>query len=98
MKELILLLAMQFSQDFGRPIDNITYRTGDLDHFAVMRKAKNHYEITFDDALVDKLSHEQLKTLVYHMTGKATGMDTVRTKAHFMNPNSILKPYKRLNH
>ncbi len=98
MKEIIFLLAMQFSQDFNKPINNIHYRVGDIDHFAVMRKLTNGYEITFDEALVERLSEQQVKTLVYHMTAKATGIDTTNMKRHFMNQKNILKPYKKLIH
>lgn len=99
MKEIILVLAMQFSHDFNTPIDRIEYRTGDLNHFAVIRKkANSFYEITIDENLAKISSMEQLKTIVYHMTGKATGMEVTDTKKHFMNPKCILKPYKRLRH
>jgi hypothetical protein len=98
MKEMILLLAMQFSQDFGVPVDNITYRVGVLEHIAISRKTKSGYEITVDSDLLKVADYERIKTVVYHMTGKATGMDTVSTKKHFMNPDCILKPYKKLNH
>lgn len=94
MKEIILVLAMQFSTDFNKPIDHIDYRTGDLNHFAIIRKNQKGYEITFDESLVTGLSHQRLKTLVYHMTGKATGMDTT-TRKTFMNPKYVLKPYRR---
>jgi len=98
MKELILMFALQFSQDFNKPIDNIHYRTGDLDHIAVIHKNGNAYEITLDENLVKISSPEQIKTLVYHMTGKATGLKETDQKGHFMNPNCILKKYKRLDH
>jgi hypothetical protein len=97
MKEIILLLAMQFSQEFNRPIDNITYRIGDIDHIAIVRKTTTGYEITLDNGM-EKMPMDRLRTIVYHATGKATGMDTTSNRRDFMNPKYILTPYKKLRH
>ena len=94
MKEIILIFAMQFSQDFNKPIDNIEYRTGNIEHFALILKKKDGFEIVIDKDLKD-LNHKRLKTLVYHLTGKATGMELSKGN-DFMNPENIIKPYNRL--
>jgi len=98
MKELILVLAMQFSQEFNKPIDNITYRTGRLEHIAIVRKTPTGHEITIDQDLDGLIAMDRLRTIVYHTTAKATGMDTTTEKNHFMNPKYILKPYHKLRH
>lgn len=98
MKEMILILAMQFSQEFNKPIDHLNYRTGDLQHVLIVRG--NEIILDEDAAKIAARSwkHRRLKTMVYHATGKALGMDTVSTKNHFMNPKCILKPYGKLKH
>jgi len=89
---------MQFSQDFNKPIDNIQFREGDLNHFAVIDKTRTGYEIVIDKKLAMTLNHEQLKTLVYHMTAVAVGMKPNDTKGHFLNQKCILRKYKNLKH
>jgi len=99
MKELILVLALQFSAEFNRPIDNLQYRTGDLDHFLVINKRPgNIYEIVIDESLAKTATMDQLRTIVYHASAKATGMDTTSERRHFMNPKCILRPYRKLKH
>ena len=96
MKELILAFAIQFSQEFNKPIDHIEYRTGNIEHFAVVSKKPNGFEIVIDKDLHD-LNHERLKTLVYHVTGKAVGME-LSEENDFMNPKKVIKPFKRFRH
>jgi len=96
MKEFILVLALQFSQDFNQPIDNIQYRIGDLDHVLVIHKTQKGYEIVIDKSLSEIANAQQLKTIVYHATGKAVGME-VSDDRTFMNPKYIFKRYNTLS-
>ena len=88
-KAVILAIALQFSNEFGTP--ELEYRLGDIDDFATV---ENNI-VTIDEDLVKDMGYERLKTLVYHTSGVAVGMPLSEGK-DFMNPDNILKRYKRL--
>jgi len=92
MKELILTFALQFSADFNKPLDSITYRLADLDNIAIISRVSDGYEIAIDERFAKVASSEQLKTVVYHMTGKVHKLEGYR----FMDEENILKPYRKL--
>jgi len=99
MKELILTIALQFSQDFNRPLPAIEFNQAELTQYYGMAEKKDSvWVVTFDREFVRQASEGQLKTLVYHELGHVVlGLDDTDQKRHFMNPNSILIPYKKLN-
>jgi hypothetical protein len=99
MKELILSLALQFSQDFNRPLPAIEFNQAELTrYYGMAEKNDSAWVITFDSEFVRHASEGQLKTLVYHELGHVVlGLEDTKQKRHFMNPDSILKPYKKLN-
>lgn len=90
---------LQFSQDFNTPLPKIEYRDGDLQkHYGMVQKHGDTWIMTLDKDLVKISTRQQLKSLVYHEMGHAVlGLKDTDKKRHFMNPNCVLRSYKRLD-
>lgn len=97
MKELLLSIALTFSQDFNKPLPDLEFRLAELDTLYGKAEYFDRWVITLDSMTALSLSNDRLKTLVYHELGHAVlGLPDNLERLNMMNSLYCLTPYKRI--